>query len=323
MNYKFKTLILVLSFLFLSGCQKGELTLYTKILNYFDSDIEIKLYSTSKKKANKAFEEIENIYSKYDNITNRSDQNSEISYIYNNTSKDKSIKVSNEMKDLINFGIKWYKTSDGLISINTGDIIDLWNDKYKQNLIPTSNELININTDIDKITLKGNKLDNNHVNLSFNLFIKGYTNKKVEDYLKSINIDTYFINTGSEIMTGTGIDNEDYVIAISNPFDDSLLEMFNVQNKYIVTKSIYHNAYKYDSDIYSSIVNAKNKTMSNNMVSVTVVSDEVDTGEMVANMLFMLDYEDGLKIANKYNVKAIWCYLDKQGNEIIKKTDNM
>ena len=183
----------------------------------------------------------------------------------------------------------------------------MWNKDYQNNTIPTKDELKSINTNINKIKIKNNVLDNNHINLDFNQFIKGYINKLTKEYLESVNIDYYFINTSNEVLTGKNINNEDYIIAISNPFNDDVLKVFNVQNKYIVTKSIYYNNYLYDNELYSSIIDAKGKTMTNNMVNVTVVGDDVYETELAANLLFINDYYDGKEIAKKYNVDVIWC----------------
>lgn len=315
---KIKTIILILIFLILTGCSKKELKEYKKNLEFFDSNINIKLYTTSKDKADNTFNNIKDIYKKYEDILNKDDSNSEISYIYNNNSKDKKIKVSTDMSNLIEYGLKLYKDSNGTLSINTGNLIDLWNKDYQNNSIPTEDELKSINTSIDKIKIKNNILDNNHVNLDFNQFIKGYINKLTKEYLESVNIDYYFINTGNEVLTGKNIINEDYIIAISNPFNDDVLKVFNIQNKYIVTKSIYYNNYEYDDELYSSIIDAKGKTMTNNMVSVTVVGDDVYETELAANLLFINDYYDGIDIAKKYNVDVIWCYKDNKGKEVIK-----
>lgn len=315
---KIKAIILVLIFLILTGCSKKELKEYQKNLEFFDSNINIKLYTTSKDKADNTFNNIKDIYKKYEDILNKDNSNSEISYIYKNNSKDKKIKVSTDMNNLIEYGLKLYKDSNGTLSINTGDLIELWNKDYQNNTIPTKEELKNINTDIDKIKIKNNVLDNNHINLDFNQFIKGYINKLTKEYLESVNIDHYFINTANEVLTGKNINNEDYIIVISNPFNDDVLKVFNVQNKYIVTKSIYYNNYLYDNELYSSIIDAKGKTMANNMISVTVVGDDVYNTELAANLLFINDYYDGIDIAKKYNVDVIWCYKDSKGKEVIK-----
>ena len=315
---KIKAIILVLIFLILTGCSKKELKEYQKNLEFFDSNINIKLYTTSKDKADNTFNHIKDIYKKYEDILNKDNSNSEISYIYNNNSKDKKIKISTDMNNLIEYGLKLYKDSNGTLSINTGDLIELWNKDYQNNTIPTKEELKNINTDIDKIKIKNNILDNNHVNLDFNQFIKGYINKLIKEYLESVNIDHYFINTANEVLTGKNINNEDYIIVISNPFNNEVLKVFNIQNKYIVTKSIYYNNYEYDNELYSSIVDAKNKTMTNNMISVTVVGDDVYNTELASNLLFINDYYDGIDIAKRYNVDVIWCYKDNKGHDVIK-----
>ena len=315
---KIKTFILVLIILLLTGCGKKELKEYTKEFNYFNSDISIKLYTTSSDKAKAAFEYIEDIYKDYENIINRDNESSEIFYIYSNNSKDKKIKISNNMYNLIEYGLKLYKDSNGYLSINTGYLVDIWNEYYQKNTIPSNIELKNINTNINKINIKNNVMDNNHVNLYFNQFIKGYINKLIKEYLMSINIDYYFINTGNEVLTGKNINDEDYIVAISSPFKKDVLKVFNVQNKYIVTKSIYYNSYEYDNEIYSSIVDAKEKTMANNMISVTVMGDDIYNTELAANLLFINDYYDGKELAKKYDVDVIWCYKDNKGKEVIK-----
>ena len=316
-------LVLVLITFCLFGCKSQELDEYTKTLNYFGNEIKIKIYVSSEDKAKKAFNDIEEIYAKYENIIDRNNPSSEISYIYTNNSDDKKIKVSNEMNSLIQYGIKWYKASNGLLSFNTGDLIDLWDDYYQEKLLPTDEKLKKIDTSIDNIKIKNNILDNKHYNLSFDQFIQGYTNSLVKEYLKKMHIDYYFINTSSEVMAGKNIENNNYIIALSNPFNNELLKTLQIQNKYVSTKSIYHNSYEYDDELYSNIVNAKDKTMGNKMVSVTVISNDPEVSDMVATMLFLVNYTEGLKIAKKYNVDVIWCYYDEDGNEVIKMTDNM
>lgn len=318
-----KCFVFLLFSLCLIGCKRQKLDEYTKIINYFGNEINIKIYVSSKDKAQKVFNDIEELYAKYANIIDRNNPNSEISYIYTNNLKDNKIKISNEMNDLINYGIKWYKASNGLLSFNTGDLIDLWDDYYQEKLLPTEEKLKKIDTSIDNIKIKNNILDNKHYNLSFDQFIQGYTNSLVKDYLKQMHIDYYFINTSSEVMAGMNNENHDYIIALSNPFNNNLLKTLKIQNKYVSTKSIYRNAYEYEDDLYSNFVNAKDKVMGKKMVSVTVIGKDTEESDMVANMIFLVDYDEGLEIAKKYNVDAIWCFYDEDGNEVIKMTDNM
>ena len=305
---KYKTIILFFAFFILCGCSNGKLKEYTNEFNYFNSDINIKIYTTSYDKAMVVFSDIEDIYKKYDNITNRDNSNSEVSMIKNKY----GIKLSSDMNDLIKYGKKIYSDSDKLLSINTGELVDLWNNS---DTIPDGS---NIDTSLDKLVIKNGKLINK-MNLSFDNYIKGYTNNLVKEYLLDVGVDKYFINTGNEVLVGNNIDNEDYIVAIGSPFSNEVLKVFNVQNKYIVTKSIYYNGYDFDGSLYSNIVDAKNKNMANNMVSITVSGDDIYTTELAANILFINDYYDGIDIAKKYNVDVIWCYKDKSGKEIIKR----
>lgn len=259
---KIKIIFVILIFL-MCGCSKKELHEYSKELKFFDSIINIKLYTT-KDKADNIFDYIENTINDYENIINKEDVNSEVSYIYNNNLKDKKIKISNNMNDLIEYGIKLYNDSNGYLRIGN----------------------------INEIKLNNNVIDNNHVNLNFDQFIKGYINILIQDYLKNMNINYYFINTDSEVIAGNNVNNKDYVVAITNPFNDDILKVFNIQNKYITTKY-------------------------NSMISVTVLGDDIYISELVANLLLINDYDTGVSIANKYKVKAIWCYKENN-KEVIK-----
>ena len=120
-----------------------------------------------------------------------------------------------------------------------------------------------------------------------------YQNKKVYSFNGG--------NTGSEIIVGKNVNNEDYIVGIANPFNDDMLKVFKIQNKYISIKSIYHDQYN-----------------NNEMVSVVVMGDDIYNTELAANLLFINDYYDGKEIAKKYNVDVIWCYKDNKGNEVIK-----
>lgn len=271
---KIKILFYILIFLIISGCSKKELKEYKKDINYFDSNITVKLYTSSKDKADNTFDYIEGIYKKYGSLLDKYNSDSEISYIYNNEDNDKKIKLSEDMANLIEYGLKLYSDS---------------------------NHVLNIFNDMDKVKLKNNVLDNNHIEIDFDKYIKGYINKLIKEYLERVHIDYYFINTGSEIIVGKNVNNEDYIVGIANPFNDDMLKVFKIQNKYISIKSIYHDQYN-----------------NNEMVSVVVMGDDIYNTELAANLLFINDYYDGKEIAKKYNVDVIWCYKDNKGNEVIK-----
>ena len=76
-----------------------------------DTYINVKLYDVNETEAKEAFNEIDKIYEKYELMTNPYDEKSEVYKI--NTSKDKKIKISDDLLDILTMGNKWYDETDG------------------------------------------------------------------------------------------------------------------------------------------------------------------------------------------------------------------
>ena len=316
MNKKLiKTFLFFFLIVLLTGCNKKKQELYEHDFNFLNQNIHIKLYTTSSSKAEKIFEELENIYNKYQTVIDK-----EIVDISNK--KINNLKISNELSELIETGIKWYDLSNGLININKGNLVLLWDEYRKSNSVPSKDEVNDIDISIDNIDLKNNYLSG-QVNLNFDDYINGYVDRQIKDYLKDMHINYYFINSGTHILVGDNYEEDNYNVALTNPFDESSLEMLTVNNKYIVTKSIYYNSYEYEDEIYSNIINPLTRYLSNNIVSVTVLGDDPLECDILATMLFMMDYEQGYELTDKYNVQALWYYYDIDGNEIVKRTNNL
>ena len=197
-------------------------------------------------------------------------------------------------------------------------MVDLWNKNKKDKSIPSSSELEHTEINIDNIKLN-NKYLTGSFNLNFDDFIYGQADKDIKNYLNEMHIKYYFINASDHILAGSNYDRDNYNILLSNPFNEEI-NIITINNKYIVTKSIYYDSYEYNDSLYSNIVNPTTKELSNNMISVTVISEDPLEGDILATILFMSDYDNGYRFANKYNIQAIWYFYDTNGNEIVKKT---
>ena len=101
-NMMKKIFIFVTLILVLTGCNNQEY--YSKNLFYMDTVINIKIYDSNQNKINKAFEEIEKLYQKYENLTNFYDENSELSKLNN----DVDTNISDELWQLIKIGVDLY-----------------------------------------------------------------------------------------------------------------------------------------------------------------------------------------------------------------------
>ena len=308
---KAKLFLFLLLLFMLVGCSNKKLEPYEDKISFLDKDINIKLYTNSEERAQEIFKNLKKIYGEYEETIEEGKRISK--------SEVSNKKISSKLAKLIKTGVEWYDKSDGLININKGNLINLWNDAKENNSIPSMDQIQNVDINISDIKLKDDYLSGN-INFSFDDFIHGQADKEVKEYLTKENIKNYFINSNDHILVGLNYEEDNYNLALVNPFDENRINMISTNNKYITTKSIYYNSYKYNDILYSSIINPKTGYLSNNMVSVTVISDDPLKGDILATILFMVDYEDGLKIATENDIEAVWYYYDTNGDEIVKET---
>lgn len=327
----FITLGIIITTIFLFICQKQAtipLEKYTKTIEALDTKIDVTIYSKSSKKAEKALEEIENIYQKYDRLTSR--QEGSILYeIHHHTTDENSIEIEEDLYKMLRYGKKWYEKSNGKLNINIGNVTDVW-DKYRKdkNGIPTSEELKRAGSiDINDLELLGNNtIKNSHPNIDLDNIKVGYATEEVVEYLEDNHLNIYLINASSVIAAGDHyVEGEKYLVAIASPFKDNneeLLTNIRFTNGVIVTKGIYQNAYEYDDKDYSVIIDSSTRKPADNVVGVTVLGKSVRDTEAMATTLFLMSGVDGKKyIDNNTNFAVIWAHLSNNEEKTVI-TDN-
>lgn len=308
-----KKIIIALIILLMCGCSNKE---YSKNMFYMDTLINVRLYNIESKKAKNAYIEIENILKKYQSLTDKYDENSELYMINNNYLEIESLKIDPLLYDIIEYSLEWNSKSNGLLNINIGNITDIWK-KYRENQsgIPDINELKNQNIDINEIVLKDNRIMNNDLNIDLGAIVKGYATKEIGIYLENEGIDYYLINAGGNVRVGNS--NKDYYkVGIASPnSENELISTVKVNNKSIVTSGGYERFYEYDGVKYNHIIDPNTLFPANNMKSVTVIGDDTAMCDALSTILFLMDIESGKEFIKDYDVEVLW-YTNN--DEIIK-----
>lgn len=298
--------VLIIFILLLTGCGKQE---YSKNLFYMDTIINVKLYNISENKANEAFDEIEKIYKKYEQLTNFYDENSELSKLNN----DVNYEISDELLELIKIGYEWSVKTDGLLNINIGNLTKIWHD-FRENPISLPNV---DNIKVEHLEIEDNKILNNKVNIDLGAITKGYVTEKVGRYLEENGINYYLINAGGNVKVGKS--NKGYYnIGIASPISNETFEVIKEENISVVTSGGYERFYEYEGVMYHHIIDPNTKYPANYMKSVTVIGDDSGLCDILSTTLFLMNIEDGKEFIKNYDVKVIWFTND---NEIVK-SDN-
>jgi len=290
--------------------------LYEKDYYYMDTYINVKIYSNDSKKVNKAFNEIDKIYSEYHKHTDRYNSYQGITNLYtinNNVLNNEYLEIDKKLYNLIEYGINMYKLSNGKIDISMGNVIDIWKGYRESGLgIPTLEELKYVNyNNINQIELKDNKIKNNNLNLDLGSISKGYTTKIVGEYLNSIGLDKYLINAGGNVLTGTSYKKDKYKIGLENPNNQNdIFKIINIENKAVITSGGYNRYYEYNGIKYHHIIDPNTLFPANNMKSVTVITSDSAYGDFLSTYLFLLTVDEGMEYVNNLeDVEAIW-YLN-------------
>ncbi len=237
-----------------------------KSFYYFNETITIKIYSS--KNMDKTFEEIDNIYKKYNKF-------------YKNPSNN----TNKELIEILKYGKKLYKETNGLIDITADELIKNIEEDKEYTFKTTIN---NLNFK-DKQTLN---------NINIDTIIGSYATQKVEEYLKKANINDYIISEDGNILAGNHYDNGKYSISINNQSGE-VIDIAYIANKSMVTKGNVNTFKPYMVNPLTSKKNEDNKM-------VVVIAGDINKANMLANALYLMDITEGKKFIKKYNADALW-----------------
>lgn len=267
----FVIIILIIWVLFFSKTKT-----YIKTFNFNEENITFKIYDKVNHK--KLTKDIENIYKKYENVNSLSG------------------KLTEEEKNLIEYGkIAYYKTN-GYIDITSGKLLEnLKNDKE-----------YDFKSEIEKIEIKNNKLVND-IDFNFDSIIGSYATNEVLYYFKQNNIEKYIVSEDGDITTGKHYSKGKYSVSITNPNNGNLIEIISLENKSMATRNK-------STEFKSYMVNPKTSQKENKYDSVVVIAKDNLTANMLVNSLYLMDIEEGKKLLEDYHGEALWI----KGDEIIK-----
>ncbi len=294
--------------------KKYSVNMYQKDFYYMDTMINVKLYTTSSK-ADNLFKEIDNTYKKYQDMTNVYDESSELYKINNSKLETDKIKISDDLYDILNISLEHSKVNNKF-NINMHSIIEVWK-KYrdKGEGIPTSKELEDAKENINSFILYDTKeISNTNPSIDLGAVAKGYATKKVAELLKDNNIKSYIINAGGNVVVGEAYHKDYFTVGVENPTDtSSLYTKIKVNNKSVVTSGGYLRFYEYNGKKYHHIIDPDTLYPANNMLSVTVVTEDSALADILSTSLFLLEPKKALELAESLDdVEAIIYTNDKK-----------
>lgn len=246
----------------------------------------------------------------YEKIYSRTLDSSEL-YILNDNNKRKTnenntYRVSDELKDLLEYGLYYSKLSEGGFDITIEPVSSLWGFTSDPKVIPHAKE-ISSNlpfVGFNKLTLNENEVSFQEEGMGIDLgaIAKGYIADRIKDYLLSKGINSAMINLGGNVLcVGDKPGDIPFKIGIQKPFADKneLVAMMEIRDMSIVSSGIYERFIETEDEFYHHILNPKTGySYENDLISVTILSKYSVDGDGLSTTTFALGLDKGMELIN-------------------------
>ena len=219
------------------------------------------------------------------------------------------VKVDNHFIEVFRKSQEIWKLSNGYFDPTAGSIVNLYGMGPNTNVQSINRYKIDSvmqYVGLDKVYLNNqNKIvkTKGGVYIDFNAIAKGYSVDLIKDLLTKINSENFLIEVGGELITmGVNEKNTKWKVAIQNPIDlSSYYTEISIDGMSLATSGNYRK-FRIDSQTgirYAHIVNPiDGKSMTNNILSASVVSSSCIEADAWATSLMLMDPIEATKIIN-------------------------
>lgn len=301
---------------------------YSNIIYYVKSEEEYKKYSSYTKERLTELNKLFDIYNNYENINN-------IKTI-NDNAGIKPVEVNPVIIDLLTSSKQYYYETGGAVNISMGSVLKIWH-LYRDKGIetPENAEIPSLDilksasnhTDIENIIINEEQntvfIKDSEMSIDVGALAKGYAAEITANELKSLGLESGLINMGGNVRAIEQPMNSKkgyWSVGLQDPDASSqLIYTLKIKDKSVVTSGNYQRYYIVDGKKYHHIIDNKTLMPADTYKSVTIIHDNSSTADMLSTALFIMPYDDGLKLAEKYSADVIWIF----SNDDIKTTDNI
>ena len=228
------------------------------------------------------------------------------------------VTVDPEIIALLQDCVRYYEQTGGKTNVAMGSVLRLWHDARNDGIHDPENaalpEMERLEeaaqyTDISGLVIdEANStvyLSNPNLRLDVGAVAKGWSVQRVAEKLPS----GFLISVGGNVCaTGPKFEDTPWVIGIQDPASDEYLHTLYVNDFSVVTSGDYQRAYMVDGKMYHHIIDPETLMPAAYWRSVTVVCPDSGLADAMSTALFLLPLEQGMALAEKSNVQALWVY---------------
>lgn len=244
------------------------------------------------------------------------------------------VAVSGETMSLLEFAKDVCELTDGTVNCAMGSVLSLWHDcRMAAADDPSAAKL----PDYEALRLAAEHTDMNCVmldqkastvffadselKLDVGAVAKGFAAQLVIDELEAEGYDNILLNLGGNTCTlGKKPNGEPWNVVVQNPFGEGYIAAVGLESQSLVTSGDYQRYFTVDGKDYNHIIDPETLTCAENFSSVSVKCGNSALADALSTALFIMNYEDGLKLVNSIGgsgAQALW--VKKDGTELETK----
>lgn len=261
-----------------------------------------------------------NLCDKYEKIFSRTSSDSELFKLNHReltpvSGSDNTYEISKDLAELLSIGLSFSLDSDGAFDIAIAPLTELWDFTSEEPEAPDDSEIHQAlsSCGLNGVTIDGQKITLASSDTEFDLggIAKGYIADRIKEYLISMGVKSATINLGGNVLCiGSKPDGAPFHIGVQKPFADrnETAAVMEIIDKSVVSSGIYERFFEKDGRLYHHILDpATGYPCENDLIAVTIISDNSVDGDALSTTCFALGYEKGMDYAQSIpGIQAIF-----------------
>lgn len=333
-------LLLVMS-LILSGCSATKIEKFSVKLiedEMFDTVVTFITYTEDEQEFDQYTEELKKEYAYYHKLYDKYHTYPGINNIrtINEAAGVSEVVVDQEIIDLLVFAKKMYTETNQKNNIAIGAVLEVWHeyrdrfsdvyDYPKENTeseIP-SLELLESRRDhinIEDMVIDDEKntvfLKDPEMSIDVGGVAKGYATELIAQKFIEKGLENFVISAGGNVRAhgysyGNDGKKRPWNTGLTDPFNQSNPSIANVSitTGSVVTSGDYERFYWHDQKRYSHIIDGDTLYPGFNFAQITVYVEDSGVADYLSTELFLLPYEEGMALAERFGAEVFWVYHD-------------
>lgn len=234
-----------------------------------------------------------------------------------------------EIKEVLEDALRVSKDSQGAFDLTVLPLSQLWNfDRFGDSdfdvstmEVPDQADIREAMKKVDYTQLRYNdetgilSTENTDIQIELGAIGKGYAIEQAKEILTSSDASGGMISAGSSIYVyGKKPDGSKFRVALRDPRGDenSAIGVLTLSDTTISTSGDYERYFEKDGVRYHHILDPRTGYPADSgLMQVTIISDDSVMGDALSTACFVSGLDEGMKLAEKYGVDAIFVDTDK------------